>query len=576
MAEEQKEAKPKKRMTATQAAASIGPLVKEFITGTLRARAEGKQKLAYTFIVCHHEEILRAMDVVPVWTENFAGICGAKRDAERFLQRAESLGLSRSLCTYALCGIGFDQWREELGQMPPDAPWGGQARPDMMISTGQILCDPRSKWYQASQQFMPDVPIYNMDLPYPMFQRDQDHRDVWGYYHKYIVKQLRGLVAFLEEQTGKKMDYDRLRELVDLSDRTWNLIDETYKLRAAVPCPMGTGDAMNTMVPMCFMMATQTAYDFFVNLKKELEEKIARREGEVPEEKYRLMWGGGLPAWYALNDFNYFNSKGASFPVETTYRMVAPLSRDGYPGDPRIPLSTWHGDGLDTGPSGMIKAKKRPGSEPDVERLINWIEEYKIDGIVMHEAFSCRTWHVGLIWQLHQLGKDLQTHPCVRGRERWKEGKGVYRELPSLILESDIIDITSYSEVDTRNKIDAFIETLESVRAQQVTDVNSYFVGIDIGSTMTKAVILNEGVVSFAYRADRSGTAPAGQQGDGRGAPEGRHLLAGDHLSLSRQATEGSMSRLPTGSSPKSPAMPRRLPASFLRPRRSLTLAARM
>ena len=38
------------------------------------------------------------------------------------------------------------------------------------------------------------------------------------------------------------------------------------------------------------------------------------------------------------------------------------------------------------------------------------------------------------------------------------------RELPSLILESDIIDITSYSEEDTRNKIDAFIETLESVR----------------------------------------------------------------------------------------------------------------
>ncbi len=156
MVEAQKEAKPKKRMTATQAAASIGPMVKEFITGTLRARAEGKQKLAYTFIVCHHEEILRAMDVLPVWTENFAGICGAKRDSERFLQRAESLGLSRSLCTYALCGIGFDQWREELGQMPPDAPWGGQARPDFMISTGQILCDPRAKWYQASQQYMPD------------------------------------------------------------------------------------------------------------------------------------------------------------------------------------------------------------------------------------------------------------------------------------------------------------------------------------------------------------------------------------------------------------------------------------
>ena len=81
MAEEQKEAKPKKRMTATQAAASIGPLVKEFITGTLQARAEGKQKLAYTFIVCHHEEILRAMDVRPGVDGKFCG--DLRREARR-------------------------------------------------------------------------------------------------------------------------------------------------------------------------------------------------------------------------------------------------------------------------------------------------------------------------------------------------------------------------------------------------------------------------------------------------------------------------------------------------------------
>jgi len=33
-----------------------------------------------------------------------------------------------------------------------------------------------------------------------------------------------------------------------------------------------------------------------------------------------------------------------------------------------------------------------------------------------------------------------------------------------LILESDIVDISSYSEVDTRNRIDAFIETLEQTK----------------------------------------------------------------------------------------------------------------
>jgi benzoyl-CoA reductase/2-hydroxyglutaryl-CoA dehydratase subunit BcrC/BadD/HgdB len=465
MAEEEKREKREKRRTATEAASKIGGMVKAAIGGTVKAKEEGK-KLAYSFIVCSYDEIIRAMDIVPVWTENYAAICGAKRDAERFLERAESLDFSRSLCTYALCGLGFDQWREELGAMPPDAPWGGQARPDMMLSTGQILCDPRNKWYQAVQQYMPDIPIYNVGLPWPMYEDDIEVSDVQDYYIKYIIAELRGLVEFLERQTGKKMDYDRLSELVDLGERTWNLIWKTYELRRAVPTPMGTGDAMNTMVPMVFMLGTQQGYDFFLELNRELKDKIARKEGVVKDEKYRLLWGGGLPSWFALTDFNYFNSKGAVFPVETTYRMIEPIYRLHIPetNDP-IERLAWRWLGYWT--YWYDKAKKRPGSEPDVERLIQYIEDYKIDGVVMHEAFSCRTWHLGLIWQLNQLKKIYKPIPVLVLGPNGKK-KEEKRELPSLILESDIIDISSYSEVDTRNQIDAFIETLESVKKQGV------------------------------------------------------------------------------------------------------------
>ena len=139
------------------------------------------------------------------------------------------------------------------------------------------------------------------------------------------------------------------------------------------------------------------------------------------------------------------NSKGAVFPVETTYRMVeatrnfdVDLSKINDPLEHLawrwlLYATYWHD-----------KARKRPGSSPEVERLIQYIEDYKIDGIVMHEAFSCRTWHVGLIWQLNQLKK-------------------VYRDIPSLVLESDIIDISTYNEADTRARIDAFLDTIEDV-----------------------------------------------------------------------------------------------------------------
>jgi benzoyl-CoA reductase/2-hydroxyglutaryl-CoA dehydratase subunit BcrC/BadD/HgdB len=322
MTEEKKPEERKKRATATEAAARVGSIGKAMTFEGQHAHEQGK-KTAFAFIFDLYDEILRTMDIVPIWTENFAGICGAKRDAQRFLEKAESQSLSRSLCTYALCGLGFDSWREELGgQMPPNAPWGGQPRPDMMLGSGQALCDPRIKWYQAAQQYMPEVPIYNLGLPTIPFERDYDAIEVYPYYIKYITEQLRGLVAFIENIVGKKMDYDRLAQTIDLAERTWNLIIDTYELRAAVPCPMGTGDAMNTMVPMAFQMGTQLSYDFFKGLYDELQQKIAKKEGMIPHEKYRLMWGLGIPSWFALSDFNYFESKGAVFPVEIMYRNI--------------------------------------------------------------------------------------------------------------------------------------------------------------------------------------------------------------------------------------------------------------
>jgi benzoyl-CoA reductase/2-hydroxyglutaryl-CoA dehydratase subunit BcrC/BadD/HgdB len=90
-------------------------------------------------------------------------------------------------------------------------------------------------------------------------------------------------------------------------------------------------------------------------------------------------------------------------------------------------------------------ARKRQGSIPKVERIISYIEEYKCDGVVFHSAFSCRSWHAGIVHQAKTLKK-------------------VYRDIPVLIMEGDIVDISSYNEADTHNRIDAFIEALDAYK----------------------------------------------------------------------------------------------------------------
>ncbi|MBP1735667.1 MAG: 2-hydroxyglutaryl-CoA dehydratase [Deltaproteobacteria bacterium] len=439
MAEEKKG-----RAVATQTAAKIPKFVRGNLSATLKAHEEGK-KVAYAFIADGQDEIMRAMDIVPAWGESFSGVCAAKRDAEKYLQKAESDNFSRSLCTYATCNIGFDMMREELGgQMPEGAPWGGMARPDMMIGSAQLLCDPRFKWPQATQHYLQDVPVFVGSMYYPPFDPNMDHHAQEKFYVKYATEELRECVKFCEKITGKKMDWDRLAATVELSDKTWDLFIDTYELRKAIPTPMDTGDAMNTMVPLTFNLGTQEAYDFYVDLNSELKQKITDGVGVADPEKYRLIWAAGLPSWFALGDFQYFNAKGADFPVEVTYRGCEKIERLDLPktSDPLEHIA-WRWVRYWT--HWYDKAMKRPGSIPKVERIIEYIEDYKCDGVVFHSAFSCRSWHAGIIHQAETL-------------------KRVYKDIPILIMEGDIVDISSYNEADTHNRIDAFIEALDAYK----------------------------------------------------------------------------------------------------------------
>jgi benzoyl-CoA reductase/2-hydroxyglutaryl-CoA dehydratase subunit BcrC/BadD/HgdB len=242
------------------------------------------------------------------------------------------------------------------------------------------------------------------------------------------------------------MDWDRLAALVDLTDRTWDIFIDTYELRKAVPTPMDTGDAMNTMVPITFNLGTQEAYDYYSDLYNELKQKIEKNQGVADEEKYRVLWGAGLPSWFALGDFQYFNSMGAVFPAETTYRNAEKIERLDLP-ETNDPLEhiAWRWVRFWT--HWYDKARQRPGSIPKVERIIEYIEDYKCDGVVFHSTFSCRSWHAGIVQQAEILRK-------------------IYRDIPVLIMEGDIVDISSYNEADTHNRIDAFIEALETSKTK--------------------------------------------------------------------------------------------------------------
>ncbi|MHA1262683.1 MAG: 2-hydroxyacyl-CoA dehydratase [Candidatus Freyarchaeota archaeon] len=87
---------------------------------------------------------------------------------------------------------------------------GGLAPPDFLV-VARKFCKTHVKWWQVlSRRF--NCPLFIIDAPYV----PEDEKE---YHVEHYVSQLEDLITFLEERTGRKMDYDKLREVVKLSDR---------------------------------------------------------------------------------------------------------------------------------------------------------------------------------------------------------------------------------------------------------------------------------------------------------------------------------------------------------------------
>ncbi|MFC1823965.1 2-hydroxyacyl-CoA dehydratase subunit D [Thermodesulfobacteriota bacterium] len=407
--------------------------VKRLYADPLKAKKEGKP-VAYCGVMSAFDEILVTMDIAPVWWENYAGLCAAKNVADQYIRKAEKEGYSRFFCSYITNAIGFEISRQEAGGMPPNAPLGGMAEPDVVIGTGMMICDGRIKWHQALARYN-EAPFHAYSLLWPPV--DADIKEVEGYYIQHMVEQLRGLVDFLERQLHKKLDMDRLSEVVDIAEKTHQMWWEANQFRKASPCPMGSEDQFRVFVPAWFKKGTKEALEFYQGLCKELKYRAENKIGIVPEEKYRLVYGGGIPPWHSLEIFNYFKKYGAVFVAETWpgYRpsdiveipvaVNDPIERMAY----RFfrEWTFWH-----------EKAARRSG-DPIVEQILDNMEVFNArDGIFFHLNETCRTWGLG---QRHQVYLTKQ-----------------YVDVPTLIVEGDIVDSSFFSMEKTIEQIDIFME----------------------------------------------------------------------------------------------------------------------
>jgi len=360
----------------------------------------------------------------PFYPEQFSALCAVMRknrdpeavkEAVRFARIAEQQGYVSDLCGYQRVGVGY-VINNDLG----DAPLGGMPAPDILVTTSSV-CDVRLKWFEDMAQRL-DVPLFTLDRPetvmVPMMGQPQP------YEVDYYRSQLEDFIAFVEKHTGLKYDESRMEEAYDCAYRTNELRLELLELRKAVPSPMGCADGFATIYPGMYCEGAEKAYDFYKALRDEVKAKVDAGTGQIEDERFRLMWYG-LPTWFNMGIFNYFESIGGVFAYEHAY----------YP----IPWPVRGRDDVLTEiATRTLSMSTRYGTQ--TEAIQEMCHEYDIAGAVMAYLITCRMIYL----------PSLQTRHALEGK----------LGIPTVPIECDLVDERTYARGQVMTRLDAFAEQL--------------------------------------------------------------------------------------------------------------------
>lgn len=359
-------------------------------------------------------EFLIAADIIPIYPENHGAMLGASRMSVELCEVAEGLGYSRDLCSYARGDIG--------SALTKKSPIGGLPRPDFLLACNNI-CGTVLKWYQALSRLF-NVPLFFLDTP---FIHHQPVPEAFAY----VRRQLEELIDFLEGQTQKRLDRDRLVEVVTYSGEATLLWKEVLDQCAHRPSPMSCFDAFINMAPIVTLRGTKEVVDFYRAMKAELEERITGGLSAVPEEKFRLLWDN-IPVWYKMRELGeLFSSYGACL-VADTY------------------TNAWVFEGMNTQDplEGLALAYTTAylniSMDLMVEKVLGLLTRFSVDGLVIHSNRSCKPYSLGQ-YDIQRLIFE-------------KTG------IPGLVIEADMTDARVYSDAQVKTRIEAFMETLQNRR----------------------------------------------------------------------------------------------------------------
>ena len=346
-------------------------------------------------------EIPYVFDLHPVLPEVIACLAAHIGVSDHAISMAEGNLYSADVCSFYRCGAGL-----ALGGYLP--------QPDLIVSTSH-LCDGAHRFFHnMSQHFGCDH--YLIDIPYGSDGRAR----------AYLVDELHDVADFIGKRTGRRLDDERAAEVIELSNRTRQVMLQINELRRRIPSPFSGSEGMSYVLGMNFStVGSQLGLAFFRSLHGVIEERVSRGEGIIEEEKHRLLWLHHIKPYYPNSIFDILEGLGAVVSFEEANQVYWDSM------DPKRPLEGLASKMLSNSGCGPIERR--------IEAILEMAGRYRVNGAIHFSHWGCR----------QSCGGSHMVRDVMRERG-----------IPTLVLDGDGADIRNYSEGQTRTRLEAFIEML--------------------------------------------------------------------------------------------------------------------
>jgi len=404
-------------MTDTSSVLPAKELLKQLAEGATTAAWEAKrrgEKVGWS-ASNFPQELPTSMGIHVVFPENHGAAVGAKGGGQRMCEHAEAMGYAQDLCSYSRINFAYADLKECPEMEIP--------MPDFLLCCNNI-CNCLIKWFENVAHEL-DIPMLLIDIPHlDDLICDEDRT-------RYIRAQFDHCAKELEKITGKAFCEDKLKEVMDISQRSSKAWLDAVSYAKYTPSPYSGFDTFNNMAVACVARGTTAGAEAFEQLAREYKTRVENNTSTFPgEELYRVLFEG--IACFANLRATFKGLKDRGVNVTATIYGLAFI---------------FLYSNLDELAAAYSYVSNCNCFQREVEMRVDMAAQNKVEGAVIHMNRSCKKWSGNLYEMERQLREKLG--------------------IPTMMFDGDQSDPRVFSEAQYITRIEALVEIMEANRKQK-------------------------------------------------------------------------------------------------------------